>query len=134
LDQSQKPGRASGKARGGRGLGTLTLCAGGKNRWAVALEGEPFDLEDANELFADTPAICIRKINVPVDRNPTVLMADVFEQLDDAANVLEASNPLVDLINGILFVRACAQATEIGRCPRATKRWHLECWNNPCPR
>ena len=32
-------------------------------------------------------------------------MADVFEQLDDSANVLEASKPLVDLINGILFVR-----------------------------
>jgi hypothetical protein len=32
-------------------------------------------------------------------------MADAFEQLADSANVLEVSKPLVDLINGILFVQ-----------------------------
>jgi hypothetical protein len=32
-------------------------------------------------------------------------MAEAFEQLDDTMKVTEASNPLIDLINGILFVR-----------------------------
>jgi hypothetical protein len=74
-------------------------------RWAVALEGEPFDLEDVRELFADLADIRICTINVSIDRNPTVLMAEAFEQLDDTMKVIEASKPLIDLINGILFVR-----------------------------
>jgi hypothetical protein len=71
----------------------------------VSLEGEPFDLEDARELFADLADIRISTINVSIDRDPTVLMAEAFEQLDDTVKVIEASKLLIDLINGILFVR-----------------------------
>jgi hypothetical protein len=74
-------------------------------RWAVSLEGEAFDLEDARDLFAATAAIRVCTINVPVDRNPTVLLAEAFDHLDIPLKVTEASKPLVDLINGILFVR-----------------------------
>src|SRR5437588_4869876 len=74
-------------------------------RWAVSLEGEAFDLEDARDLFAATAAIRVCTISVPVNRNPTVLLAETFNHLDTPLKVTEASKPLVDLINGILFVR-----------------------------
>jgi hypothetical protein len=73
-------------------------------RWAVALGGEAFDLEDASELFSNAAGVSVCKISVGADRNPTVLIADAFQQLPNSADVLEASRPLIDLLNGLLFV------------------------------
>jgi hypothetical protein len=74
-------------------------------RWAVALEGDPFDIEDARDLFAkhDEVQVCI--IEVAPDRNPTVLLAKEFENLSSNSEVSEASRRIFDLLNGIMFVR-----------------------------
>jgi hypothetical protein len=61
--------------------------------WAVALEGESFELEDAAELFANTARISVCKINVAADRNPRVLISDDFKHLDNSADVHEAKGP-----------------------------------------
>ena len=74
-------------------------------RWAVALEGDPFDIEDARDLFAKHDEVQVRIIEVAPDRNPTVLLAKEFENLSSNSEVSEASRRIFDLLNGIMFVR-----------------------------
>jgi hypothetical protein len=74
-------------------------------RWAVALEGDPFDIEDARDLFAKHDEVQVRIIEVAPDRNPTVLLAKEFENLSSSSEVSEASRRIFDLLNGIMFVR-----------------------------
>lgn len=73
-------------------------------RWAVALEGEPFDLEDVQDMFGSGAEVRVCRIAVPVDRTPTVLVADEFQQLNDASAVLERAQQIADILNGILYV------------------------------
>ena len=58
---------------------------------AVALEGDPFDIEDARDLFAKHDEVQVRIIEVAPDRNPTVLLAKEFENLSSNSEVSEAS-------------------------------------------
>jgi hypothetical protein len=51
-------------------------------RWAVALEGDPFDIENARDLFAKHDKVQVRIIEVAPDRNPTGLLAKDFETLN----------------------------------------------------
>lgn len=73
-------------------------------RWAVGLQGELFDLEDARELFGRSSSFCVAEIQVP-NRNITALIADEFDEYEAAATVNEAAQRLVTLINGYLFAR-----------------------------
>jgi hypothetical protein len=74
-------------------------------RWAVALEGDPFDIEDARALFAQHDEVQIGVIEVAPDRNPTALLAKEFQALNNSSEVLEAPERIFDLLNGIMFVR-----------------------------
>jgi hypothetical protein len=60
-------------------------------RWAVALEGDPFDIEDARDLFAKHDEVQVRIIEVAPDRNPTVLLAKEFETYVD--RILKGEKP-----------------------------------------
>jgi hypothetical protein len=80
-------------------------------RWAVALEGDAFDIENARDLFAGHDEIQVRVIEVASDRKPTVLFAKDFESLSNNSEVFEASQRLFDFLNGIMFVR------DVGRKP-----------------
>src|SRR5215510_7554906 len=62
-------------------------------RWAVALEGEPFDIEDARGLFAKHDEVQIRIIEVAPDRNPTVLLAK--ERSEEHTSELQSRGHLV---------------------------------------
>ena len=74
-------------------------------RWAVALEGDAFDIEDARDLFAQHEEVQVRVIEVAPDRNPTVLLTKDFESLSNHSEVFEASRRIFDFLNGIMFVR-----------------------------
>jgi hypothetical protein len=74
-------------------------------RWAAALEGEPFDLEDARNLYGSGTEVRVCTIEVLGNRTPTVLVADEFQQLNDASAVLEKAQQIGDILNGVLFVR-----------------------------
>jgi hypothetical protein len=82
----------------------------GSTRWAVALEGDAFDIEDARDLFAQSDdVIQVRIIEVAPDRNPTVLLAKEFESLTNSSEVFEASSRIFDFLNGIMFLRDVAR-------------------------
>src|SRR6266496_464076 len=72
--------------------------------WAVSLEGDPFDLEDARDLFGAGEEVVVCTIRIPPDRTPTALMADEFQGVGDAFQVIETSRRIVDALNGILFI------------------------------
>jgi hypothetical protein len=79
-------------------------------RWAIALEGDAFDIEDARDLFAQPGhVIQVRIIEVAPDRNPTVLFAKEFESLSNSSEVFESSSRIFDFLNGIMFVRDVAR-------------------------
>lgn len=78
-------------------------------RWAVALEGDAFDIEDARDLFVQPEEVQVRVIEVAPDRNPTVLLAKDFESLSNHSEVFEASRRIFDFLNGIMFVRDLAR-------------------------
>ena len=78
-------------------------------RWAVALEGDAFDIEDARNLFAQHDEVQVRVIEVAPERNPTVLLAKEFEPLTNHSEVFEASARIFDFLNGIMFVRDLAR-------------------------
>lgn len=75
-----------------------------KPRWAVALEGERFDLEDARDAFGNGTSIKVADLQMP-NRKITALLADELDGHDDAAAVNEAAERLIVLINGYLFAR-----------------------------
>jgi hypothetical protein len=75
-----------------------------KHKWAVRLDGEAFDLEDARELFGGGTEFHVCEIEVPGDLSPTVLMANEFDGLQNSTEVLDAAQRIVSLLNGILFV------------------------------
>jgi hypothetical protein len=62
-------------------------------RWAVALEGEAFDIEDARDLFAQPGEVQVRVIEVAPDRNPIVLLAKDFESLKSNSEVAKGARP-----------------------------------------
>jgi hypothetical protein len=72
--------------------------------WAVALEGDAFDIEDAHDLFAQHEEVQVRIIEVAADRKATVLVAKEFESLSNHSEVFEASQRIFDFLNGIMFV------------------------------
>jgi hypothetical protein len=76
-----------------------------EHRWAVVLEGDPFDLESARELFGAGADIEVREFDLtgtgPGSR-PTVLMANDLDLLD-IGEAFGAAERMVDILNGILF-------------------------------
>jgi len=74
-------------------------------RWAVALEGDAFDIEDAHDLFAQHEEAQVRIIEVAPDRKATVLVTNEFESLSNHSEVFEASIRILGFLNGIMFVR-----------------------------
>lgn len=73
------------------------------DRWAVPLEGESLDTEDAKRLFADGP-ICVREVPIGDDESSVALQADEFEQKAGHLEVLATAERLLDYVNGALFL------------------------------
>lgn len=76
-----------------------------EKRWALALQGDGFDLEDAELLFRDGSAIKVEKVDDLAGRTWTALFAHAFEDAVSAADVNEMGRAIVDRLNGVLFVR-----------------------------
>lgn len=74
------------------------------SRWAVALQGDPIDLEQAAYLFAHNTEVCIRSGIVPASPSATVLIAKEFDVPSTPRGVHDAAQRIVDFLNGILFV------------------------------
>jgi hypothetical protein len=73
-------------------------------RWAVALQGEPFDLEDARRLFEHDPKT--RVCSIPCTGGDSIaLVADEFKKLTDSSEVMGAAEQILERLNGILFVK-----------------------------
>jgi hypothetical protein len=68
-------------------------------KWVIELFGDPFNLEDARNLF-ETGKVRIETF----EGFRTVLAADEFEGLVDVIDVRDAAKNMVDLINGALFL------------------------------
>jgi hypothetical protein len=66
--------------------------------------GDAFDLSVARQTFQYGDNIRIKMVDLPNDRTSTMLMAKEFEELARAFEVDEASKPIVDFLNGILFL------------------------------
>lgn len=78
-------------------------------RWAVSLTStNELDLKIARALFeVDDPQV--REITIFTGQVKTVLVADQFDTMTDAAAVSEASSPIIDAINGICFISDAAR-------------------------
>lgn len=74
------------------------------SRWAVALQGDPIDPEQAAYLFAHNAEVCIRSGVVSASPSATVLIAKEFDALSTPRGVHDAAQRIVDFLNGILFV------------------------------
>jgi hypothetical protein len=80
------------------------------DRWAVPLDGESLDVEEAKRLWAEGP-IRVRDIGIEHGRYAVAMQADDFEQQDDYIEVLATAERLLDYVNGALFL------TDIQRRP-----------------
>src|SRR5205807_4047010 len=78
------------------------------NHWAVALDGEQPDLQDAIRLFRNGSEISVRDGTLP-DVSQAVLMANEFEASSSALEVRNAAERLLNLLNGILFIEEPAR-------------------------
>lgn len=80
------------------------------DRWAVPLEGESVDIEEAKRLFAEGP-IRIREVEVAHGRRDGALQADELELKSDFIEVLATAERLLEYADGALFL------TDNGRRP-----------------
>lgn len=74
-------------------------------RWALSLSGHPFDQEDAETLFGGEGPVRVAKVADRASREWTALFSDAFEECQTPSDVNEIGPPIVDRLNGILFVR-----------------------------
>jgi hypothetical protein len=82
-------------------------------KWAVELLGHEFDLEDVRTLFTSGAV----RVEI-IDESTTVIVANDFEGLTESVQVREAAKHLIDLINGVLFLRDAARSPPSSRmCP-----------------
>jgi hypothetical protein len=73
-------------------------------RIAVALEGQPIDLDDACSFFPEGEGeVQICRITIPPNEK-YVLLADVLNGLTDETEVIRMAGRLIDLVNGVLFL------------------------------
>ncbi len=82
-------------------------------RWAVALEGEPMDLENAARLFgrAGTGSVRVGTISTPSGRVLPALFSGSFDALAEHGDVHEEAKRVLEMINGLLVL------TDQGREP-----------------
>jgi hypothetical protein len=67
--------------------------------------GHSFDLQEAEDVWGSGEAIRIAKVRHIAGQQWTALFADAFSSLQTAAEVNELGAPIVDRLNGLLFVR-----------------------------
>ena len=74
-------------------------------RWAVALRGHRFDLEDARMYFSLAGGrFQVATISPPHGEAVTVLVSREFDVLDRVEDVRQLADAFVDQLNGVLFV------------------------------
>ena len=73
------------------------------DRWAVPLESEAVDIEEAKHLFSEGP-IRVREVDIGRDQQVVALQADELERKDDYIEVLATAERLLDAVNGALFL------------------------------
>jgi hypothetical protein len=73
-------------------------------RWAVELLGDEFDLSGACAFFERGENVRVQISQLVTGRSATILMTNDFEELASAVEVNDASKPIADFLNGILFV------------------------------
>jgi hypothetical protein len=96
-------------------------------RIAVALEGQPIDLEDACSFFPEGEGeVQICRITIPPNEK-YVLLADVLNGLTDETEVIRMAGRLIDLVNGVLFLEdPQRQPHRVARYTSATSgQWKL---------
>lgn len=72
-------------------------------RWAVPLEGDVLDVEDAKRFFA-RGSIRIKEVEVERQQFALAMQADEFECKDDYIEVLAIAERFLDYLNGALFL------------------------------
>lgn len=75
-------------------------------RWAVTLEGEPMDLENATRLLgrAAPDGVRVGTIRTPAGRVLPALFSGSFDALAEHSDVHEEARRLLDLVNGLLVL------------------------------
>lgn len=76
------------------------------NKWAVAVEGDEQDLQDAAELFAVGKVTVRRGV---VTSGDAVLLAEEIELLQSVEEVRDAAERMINVVNGILFLEEPAR-------------------------
>jgi hypothetical protein len=73
-------------------------------RIAVALEGQPIDLDDACSFFPEGEGdVQVCHMTIPPNEK-YVLLADVLNSLTDESETVREAGRLIDLVNGVLFL------------------------------
>jgi hypothetical protein len=87
-------------------------------RIAVALEGDPIDLNDACSFFPEGESeVQVCRITIPPNEK-YVLLANVLNGLKDETEVIRMAGRLIDLVNGVLFLE------DPQRLPIVSQRTH----------
>ena len=79
-------------------------------RWAVVLQGDEWELDEARYLFGSKSEVRVCKAELPRTKRETVLLAREFENLSDAFQVHISAQRILALVNGILFIDDSARS------------------------
>jgi hypothetical protein len=72
-------------------------------RIAVAIEGDPVDLDDACFFFSENIGVQVRRLHIPPNYK-VVLLADDLNGLTDEGQIYGSAKRLINLVNGVLFL------------------------------
>jgi hypothetical protein len=77
--------------------------------WAVGLGGETPDIDEAIQLFSQNNRASVQKGILPLHLDRAVILAPEFNAFDSETDVHTAVGPILDMMNGILFIEEPAR-------------------------